>query len=146
MANRSRVLLLCGLAAVALAARPALGQNQHAHHQHASASASGSAQVDHPEPRPGVTGARVMQGSKVPQRARQAFNAARRVPHIFDGLYCHCDCHDRDGLRSLLECYENGMATSCGICQGEANLAFRLHRQGRTLEEIRDGVDEEYGP
>jgi hypothetical protein len=37
------------------------------------------------------------------------------------------------------------MARHCYICQGEANLAFRLHSDGKTLAEIREAIDARYG-
>lgn len=99
----------------------------------------------HPEPRPGVTGAGVLSGEVVPERAREVYTIAARIPEVLDGLFCHCDCHERDGKRSLLECYEDDMATTCGICQGQAQLAAELHAQGKTLAEIRAAIDARYG-
>jgi hypothetical protein len=103
--------------------------------------------VTHPEPRAGITGASVLDPASVPGRARGGYEAAREIPEILDGLYCHCDCAERDGLRSLLSCFETRMPmpVSCGICVGEARLALRLRREGRSLREIRRAVDERYG-
>jgi hypothetical protein len=99
----------------------------------------------HPDPRPGITGEAVLPDDAVPERSRAAYRVARKIPGILDGLYCHCDCAERDGLRSLLSCFEAKMATTCGVCRGEAVLAGRLHEQGKTLDEIRAAVDDEYG-
>ena len=99
----------------------------------------------HPDPRPGITADAVLPDESVPQRAKAAYRVAREIPGILDGLYCHCDCAERDGLRSLLQCFEGRMATTCGICRGEAVLAGKLHGQGRTLDQIRAAIDDEYG-
>ena len=99
----------------------------------------------HPDPRPGVTAEHVLADDAVPDKAKAAYRVAREIPEVLDGLYCHCDCAERDGLRSLLSCFERKMATSCGICRGEATLAGKLHGQGKTLDEIRAAIDEEYG-
>lgn len=101
-------------------------------------------EVEHPEPRPDITSAKVLPEEEVPQRARPAYRAAREIPGVLDGLYCHCDCAERDKLRSLLSCFQTRMPTSCGICREEAVLALRLHREGRTLDEIRAAVDRKY--
>jgi hypothetical protein len=37
------------------------------------------------------------------------------------------------------------MALHCAICQGQARLATRLHREGKTLDQIRDAIDAKYG-
>ena len=103
------------------------------------------ARAKHPEPRPGITAHAVLADDAIPERSRAAYRVAREIPGILDGLYCHCDCAERDGLRSLLGCFEGKMATTCGICRGEALLAGKLHRQGRTLDQIRAAIDDEYG-
>ena len=98
----------------------------------------------HPEPREGITAERVLAAEKVPKRYADAYDAAREIPEVLDGLYCHCDCAERDGLRSLLECFYGTMPQSCRVCLNEARLARRLHGQGRSLDEIRRAVDDEY--
>ena len=101
--------------------------------------------LEHPTPRPGITAEKVLADEEVPERAKAAYAAAREIPEVLDGLYCHCDCGERDKMRSLLSCFETRMPTSCGICREEARMALRLHREGRSLEEIRAAVDRRYG-
>jgi hypothetical protein len=104
--------------------------------------------IPHPDPRPGIDASGVLGPGRLKDHpeAEPAFEAVRRIPRIADGLGCGCECAERDGYRSLLSCFEEpGMALSCAICQGEARLAERLHRDGRTLEEIRRAVDARYG-
>ena len=104
-----------------------------------------SPQVKHPAPRPGITASAVLDPKKVPKRSREAYEAAKAVPEVLDGLYCHCHCAEHRGMRSLLSCFETEMPLTCGICKGEARLAYRLSRQGKTLTEIRAAVDAAYG-
>jgi len=99
----------------------------------------------HPAPREGITAAKVLADADVPMKYKDAYDAAREFPAILDGLYCHCDCAERDGLYSLLACYETRMPQSCGICSGEGRLAGRLARRGKSLDEIRAAIDKEYG-
>ncbi len=97
----------------------------------------------HPEPRPGVSGARVLPASEFGQDARlvQAYTAAREMPEVFDGLMCHCDCEKNFGHRSLLTCYESEHAASCDICLIEGQMAADMHRQGSSLDAIRRAID-----
>ena len=100
----------------------------------------------HPEPRPGITAVDVLPDDKVDAEHKDAYAAAREIPEILDGIYCHCDCADRhSNLRSLLSCYETEMPMSCGVCSGEARTALRLHKQGKTLDQIRAAIDKRFG-
>lgn len=97
--------------------------------------------VKHPTPRPGITASAVLDPSRVPKRSREAYEAAKAVPEVLDGLYCHCHCAEHRGMRSLLSCLETEMPLTCRICKGEARLAYRSARQGKTLDAIRAAVD-----
>lgn len=100
----------------------------------------------HPDPRPGITAEHVLPDDRVDAAHKDAYDAARQIPEILDGIYCHCDCADRhSNLRSLLSCYETEMPMSCGVCSGEARAALRLHKQGKTLAEIRAAIDKRFG-
>ena len=49
-------------------------------------------------------------------------------------------------MRSLLECYETEHAAGCGICLGEAELAWRLTQQGATdAAHIQAAIDARVG-
>ncbi len=97
----------------------------------------------HPDPRPGVTGARVLPASTFgeDQRLVRAYAAARAMPEVFDGIYCYCHCKEEMGHRSLLTCYESEHAASCDICLTEAAMAADLHGRGATLDDIRRAID-----
>jgi hypothetical protein len=144
---RMAVLLLALLLGAFAAPRDAHAQPGGGH-DHAHGGATGgreAAKSHHPDARPDVTGANVLSGEVVPERARDAYAIAARIPDLLDALFCHCDCHDRDGTRSLLECFEDDMATTCGICQGQARMAAELHGQGKSLKDIRTAIDARYG-
>lgn len=106
------------------------------------------APVEHPDPRPGIDGSRVLTADDLGSAPHvvDLFDAIREIPHIVDGIRCHCGCADLDGYRSLLSCYEKpGMAQWCEICQGEGRLAVRRVGEGQTLAEIRRAIDARYG-
>lgn len=103
----------------------------------------------HPDPRPGIDASRIPPAEKLADRGESvvaAFDDARRIPEILDGIRCHCGCAEDPEMRSLLTCYEGDdpMAALCRICQGQARLAYRLHRGGRTLDQIRAAIDARY--
>jgi hypothetical protein len=129
-----------------LSAAALLPQRPHrspCHHVH-RAQAGG-----HPTPRPGIDASRVAKASELRDSpdAIVAFNEVRQIPQIVDGIRCQCGCATLPGFYSLLSCYEtaDAMAKSCHICQGEGRYAFRLHRAGKTLDEIRAAIDSRFG-
>ena len=101
----------------------------------------------HPTPRPGITAARVLPDSKLHDKSVAAlFAMVRESPQVMDGIRCNCGCAEFPGFYSLLSCYEkDGMAQHCVICQGQARVAFRLHKEGWSLAGIRRAIDAEFG-
>jgi uncharacterized protein with PCYCGC motif len=103
---------------------------------------------DHPTPRPGITAAKVLTKDQLGEHkdAAPVFDLVREIPQIVDGIRCQCGCSALEGKYSLLSCYEaDGMAAHCQVCQGEARLAYRMNKQGKTLDEIRDAIDAKFG-
>ena len=78
--------------------------------------------------------------------AAPVYDMVREIPRVVDGIRCNCGCADLPGYYSLLTCYEDGgMAQFCDICQGQARLAYRRHREGQTLDQIRNAIDARFG-
>ena len=103
---------------------------------------------DHPTPRPGITSAKVLTKDQLGEHkdAAPVFDLVREIPEVVDGIRCQCGCAALEGKYSLLSCYEaDGMASHCAICQGEGRLAYRLHKQGKTLDQIRAAIDAKFG-
>jgi hypothetical protein len=101
----------------------------------------------HPTPRPGIDASKVLKPEQLTENPKAApvFDMVRRIPEIADGIRCQCGCADDPAFYSLLSCYEaDGMAQHCHICQGEARLAFTMHQQGKTLDEIRAAIDDRF--
>jgi len=137
LSRRHFVAVCCGLAASGASAGPLWG-----------ASRRGRRDPGHPTPRPGITAANVLPDSELVDYpgARPAFEAIRPIPEIVDRIRCNCGCAELPGFYSLLSCYEGaGMARICEICQGQGRLAARLHKAGKTLDEIRTAIDARYG-
>ncbi len=102
--------------------------------------------ADHPTPRPGIDASKVLTAAQLHlPEAAPVFDLIREIPQVADGIRCHCGCATVPGYYSLLSCYEApGMAQHCEICQGQARLAHRLHRQGWSLDGIRTAIDAAY--
>ena len=103
--------------------------------------------TEHPTPRPGITAAGVLTANRLKHHsAAEAYERVREIPQVVDGIHCHCGCATLKGFYSLLTCYEaGGMAQYCDICQGEAMLVSKLHREGWSLNGIRASVDAAFG-
>ena len=102
----------------------------------------------HPSPRPGITSAKVLTAEQLADSPQviPVFDAVRAIPEVVDGIRCKCGCADLEGFYSLLSCYEDlGMARHCPICQGEGRMVARLHKEGKTLDQIREAVDARWG-
>ena len=103
----------------------------------------------HPTPRPGITGAKVLTKEQLGPHSElvELFDGVREMPEVVDGIRCQCGCAGSDGFYSLLTCYEGekAMAKYCRTCQGEGRLAIRLHKEGKSLDEIRAAIDAKFG-
>lgn len=99
----------------------------------------------HPTPRPGITAALVPTAEQLAATPKvvDVFDQVREIPQVVDGIRCNCGCAGLKGSYSLLSCFEtmDAMAIHCEICQAHGKLVHRMHAAGRTLDEIRRGVD-----
>lgn len=108
--------------------------------------ASGS----HPEPRADATTVQAQQvvGPEryaTHPRIAEVYAQAAEIPDVLDGLYCYCDCSQHSDHYSLLDCFKSDHGAGCDVCLTEAALAYRLHKEGKSLQEIRKTVDGLYG-
>jgi Protein of unknown function with PCYCGC motif len=76
---------------------------------------------------------------------RQAYHAARDIPQTLAQLPCYCNCDMSIGHKSLHSCFEDEHGANCGICMGEALMAYNLQRQGLTDAQIRERIIQAYG-
>ena len=105
------------------------------------------AHARHPDPRPGITAESVLSEEAMPNTpgAADAYQAARAMPGVMDGLHCHCHCKETAGHRSLLTCFESSHGAYCDICMSEAMQAMQLAMNGSTLDQIRKAIDTRFG-
>jgi len=97
----------------------------------------------HPTPRAGIDASKVLTADELTKfpDAVPIFDMIRQIPEVADGIRCHCGCAGHPGFYSLLSCFEKGgMGTYCQTCHDEAKLVFDLHKQGKTLDEVRAAI------
>lgn len=98
-------------------------------------------------PRPNVTGAKVLTSKQLGDTPDliPLFDSIRAIPYTVDGIRCNCGCPNPPEYYSLLSCFEGeAMAQSCVICQSQGRLVVRLHKEGKSLEQIRAAVDAKF--
>jgi hypothetical protein len=140
VATRRLFLIRCSLAGLALllpGARPAWARARRTR-----------AGGPHPTPRPGITAANVLTKEQLADSPKliPLFDLVREIPEVVDGIRCNCGCAEVPGFYSLLSCYEgDAMARACPVCQGQARVVSRLHKEGKTLDQIRVAIDARYG-
>ncbi|MFC4075745.1 PCYCGC motif-containing (lipo)protein [Salinithrix halophila] len=88
--------------------------------------------------------------------AQKAYRLAYEHSDVLEKMPCFCGCGDTHGHRSNLNCFikekqANGkvvwdqMGISCGICIEIAENAVKMKKEGKSMKEIRQIIDEEYG-
>lgn len=65
------------------------------------------------------------------------YRMAAEIPEVLDGIYCYCDCHMNMQHRSLVDCFRSDHAGKCDVCLNEAKIACQMHKEGKSLDEIR---------
>ena len=105
-----------------------------------------TANAHHPDPRGDLSAVTVESSSRYASypRIAEVYDMAAEIPHVLDGLYCHCDCSKHSNHRSLLTCFQDDHGAGCDVCLTEAALAHRMTNEGRSLKEIRQAVDDLY--
>ena len=74
-----------------------------------------------------------------------AYQVAKDIPQTLAQLPCYCHCDRSQGHKSLLSCFESEHGENCGICIGEALMAYNLHKQGVSVVDIRKQIIDSYG-
>jgi hypothetical protein len=74
-----------------------------------------------------------------------AYRAAKEIPQTLSQLPCYCQCDMSKGHKSLHSCFEDDHGENCGICIGEAVMAYNLERQRLKPAQIRERIIQAYG-
>ena len=75
-----------------------------------------------------------------------AYQAAKEIPQTLAQLPCYCHCDRSFGHKSLLTCFASDHGENCGICIGEALMAYNLQKRGGlNASQIREKIIAAYG-
>lgn len=83
------------------------------------------------------------------------YAAAAQHQELLEHIPCYCGCGTSAGHKSSYQCfvhevYEDGSlewddhGTRCGVCLEIAATAVVEYKDGKSIKEIRDGIDEAY--
>lgn len=72
---------------------------------------------------------------------KETYTMAAQVKSTLDGLFCYCHCKGA-GHYSLLDCFRDEHGAGCDICLESARVAHRMANEGRSLDEIRQTIDQ----
>ncbi|MFD1738106.1 PCYCGC motif-containing (lipo)protein [Bacillus salitolerans] len=90
-----------------------------------------------------------------PENMKTIYIAAAKHPHVLEHIPCYCGCGDSAGHKSSLNCFVNEIredgslvwddhGTRCGVCLEIAAKSVIDYSQGKSIQEIRDVIDETY--
>ncbi len=102
--------------------------------------------AQHPKPRATASAASVVPASRYESypRIKETYAEVAQVPKVVDGVYCYCHCEENMGHYSLLDCFSSDHAANCDVCLSEGALAYKMTRDGKTLDQVRHAVDQLY--
>lgn len=86
----------------------------------------------------------VLDPSQFAGLASFGYASAKAAPEVMEKLFCYCGCDLTDSHTSLLDCFTSAHGVDCHICQEEAVLALKLHRDGMPMKQIQQEIDERY--
>lgn len=77
---------------------------------------------------------------------RMAYQVAKEIPQTLAQLPCYCHCDMSIGHKSLQSCFVTEHGENCGICIGEALMAYQLEKRDKLpIAEIRQRIIAAYG-
>lgn len=71
----------------------------------------------------------------------ESYKAAARNADVLHQLPCYCYCDRGHGHNSLRTCFEDDHGARCGVCMQESIYADRMVKAGKTVKQIRDGIN-----
>lgn len=72
------------------------------------------------------------------------YAAAKAAPGVMAKLFCYCGCDLSDNHTYLIDCFTSNHGMDCHICQEEAMMGLKMHREGKPMAEIQKAIDEKY--
>ena len=70
----------------------------------------------------------------------KAYQLASKIPSVLYQQPCYCHCDRSVGHTSLHSCFESPHGAHCAACMKEAFYTYKMHKQGKSAEQIRAGI------
>ncbi len=70
-----------------------------------------------------------------------SYRMADQVPQLLYQMPCYCRCDLAMRHKSLHSCFEGTHAAACSTCMSEAAYVYRENKQGKTVAQIRAGIE-----
>ena len=71
----------------------------------------------------------------------KSYQMAAKIPAVLHQLPCYCHCDKVLGHNSLHSCFEGLHGAECSTCMKEGVYAYQMTKQGKTVKQIRDGIE-----
>ena len=68
------------------------------------------------------------------------YRDAAKISSVLYQLPCYCRCDRALGHTSLHSCFEGLHGAECSTCAKEGYYAYKMSMQGKSVEQIRNGV------
>jgi hypothetical protein len=89
-------------------------------------------------------GPEVLDPSKFFGAAAMGYASAKACPEVVSRLFCYCGCDISDNHNTLIDCFTSNHGVDCHICQEEAVMALKMHRDNASIAEIQKAIDQEF--
>jgi hypothetical protein len=77
-------------------------------------------------------------------KAQAAYQVAKDIPEVLEQLPCFCGCMMNRGHKNNLFCFSDEHGSACDICEDIALDARDMHKQGWSIQKIKDAIIERY--
>lgn len=125
---------------------PSSSQNSHARAETRDFAAKGRIPAHYQTAPDSTTLPKTLSPDLFTGNVRLAYQAAREIPETLAQLPCYCHCDKSHGHKSLHSCFASDHGESCGICIGEALMAYNLQKRGGlNAAQIRERIIAAYG-
>src|SRR5262249_40644461 len=71
-------------------------------------------------------------------KAQAAYQVAKDIPEVLEELPCFCGCMMNRGHKNNLFCFSDEHGSACDICEDIALDARDMHKQGWSIQRIKD--------
>lgn len=89
----------------------------------------------------------LMPSSRYSSRVAWYYKRAAEIPEVLDSIYCYCKCRENPRFRhkNLLTCFTDDHASECGICMSQMKMAWKMAKEGKSVNDIRFAEDNYFG-